>query len=180
MSYMGYIALDISAEYSRTKRARLLGTHLSLWCTRASQICLDILVYMAHHGATNRRGMLHMLLTLIHHLLVHQSEPKPSMQRGCLYRILILDLAKENAQLFFGKARQITACRARFSMCSSVFLAICGKAGADPAKGLLTIRKRQISSHLLKGSFPFLSRITFGLVAIEHMTLKCLNFWSTL
>ncbi len=33
-----------------------------------------------------------------------------------LYRVLIFDLVEENVQLFFGKARQIVARRARFSV----------------------------------------------------------------
>ncbi len=47
------------------------------------QICLRVLVYMVHHATANRLGLPLVLHTLIHRLLVHQTEPKPSMLWGC-------------------------------------------------------------------------------------------------
>ncbi len=72
-------------------------------------------VYGTLHCA-NKLGLPHVLRAPIHQLSVHQSEPKPSMRRGCFYCVFIFDLTEQNAQLFFGKARQTAACRARFSV----------------------------------------------------------------
>ncbi len=77
------------------------GTHLSMCHAETSQICPCVLVYMAHCAVANRLGLPHALRVPMHQLLFHQSEPKPSIQRACLYRVLIFDLAKENVQLFF-------------------------------------------------------------------------------
>ncbi len=102
-------------------------TYLSRQRAEASQICLCVLVlFMAHRATANWFGLPHVLHTLIHQLLVDQSESKLSMQRGCFYRLFIFEPAEENAQLFFIKARQTAVCQARLTVlrrtaCSSVF-----------------------------------------------------------
>ncbi len=68
----------------------------------------------AHQATANRLGFPHALRTLIHQMLVLQSEPKPSMRQGCFYFIFILDLGEENAQLLFGKVKETAAHWARF------------------------------------------------------------------
>ncbi len=97
-----------------------LGTHLSMWRSKASRICHCVLVYTTNCAAEKRLGLPHVLHISIHWLSVHQSEPKPSMRRGCFFHVFILDLAEENAQLFFDKARQTAAHRARFSTQSQI------------------------------------------------------------
>ncbi len=89
---------------------------MSMQCTEASRICLSVLECMVHCTAANRLGLSFAVRASINWLLVHQSEPKSSMRRGCFYGVFIFDLAEENAQLFFGKVRQTVACKGRFSV----------------------------------------------------------------
>ncbi len=82
------------------------GTHMALQGKPIVPLCAC--VYGTLHCGKQAR----ITSYAAHHnpwLLVHQSEPKPSMQRGCLYRVLIFDLAEENTQLFFDKVRQTAA-----------------------------------------------------------------------
>ncbi len=51
-----------------------LRIHLSMWCAKASRIGLCVLVYTAHHTATNRLSLSYALHSLIHWLSFHQSE----------------------------------------------------------------------------------------------------------
>ncbi len=139
---------------------------------------------MAHHTAANRLSLPHTLHAPIHQLLVHQSEPKPSMWQGCFYDVIIFDLGEENVQLFFDKARQTRAHRPRFSapwpaVCPSVFPAY-GKyhfisvTGREDMKGM-----KLVLGHLLYIVIVYFSKcyLLSWLCRLpsEEGTLDCLS-----
>ncbi len=65
-----------------------LGIHWGMRQAEVCQICLHMLVYVAHHVMANCLGLPHALCGPIHWLLVHQNESQLSMPTmTCLYML---------------------------------------------------------------------------------------------